>query len=616
MSEMSDSREVYDSKPNRFFAVFIYTILLIIVIAITWAYFGEIDIVVKSEAIIRPNSQVSTTINTIAGNLDIVNIADGDQVCEGDTLYIINHDDLDTKLGLYEEKKSTIESNLSLLDKYKTSIENEENLLACEGEEEEYYHKYITYMIQIKSLQHSATYNEDERITSLESVKRQIIDYESQLTFLNRLKQSIKQGKNKFNQTGEELTYFNQYVKYNNDYESVKATYESERQKIELSTNEDSTVNSYNYYKDMRKQLKMLKSSVTNGKSMFDSESIYSSQYEQYCNKVKELQATYDQAKANYEAYEALAGLSVTEWEVETAYNDMNTAERNLENYKLSFLESLNTNLQETETKIQELKLQKSSILSKKDLLRQNEEKCKTAIKAFQTNYMVELDSKIDAIETNLDTLYTNKKSLELKEKETLYIDDENSAILSYRNSELQSITENIRALNDQLDEVQASIESLLSQQEDCIVKAQMTGVVNTNIELVKGDYLSSGIQVLSILPEDSSMYKAYIYVSNKDIGKLEVGMDVKFNVYAYPNTDYGYLTGCIKKISEDLKVDNSNSTSYYLVEASLDSVEMVDDQGDSAQLKSGMACNAKIITDRESILKFVLDKLNLWIFE
>ena len=60
MSEMSDSREVYDSKPNRFFAVFIYTILLILVIAIAWSYFGKIDIVVKSEAIIRPNSQIST----------------------------------------------------------------------------------------------------------------------------------------------------------------------------------------------------------------------------------------------------------------------------------------------------------------------------------------------------------------------------------------------------------------------------------------------------------------------------------------------------------------------------------------------------------------------------
>lgn len=616
MSEISDSREVYDSKPNHLFAIFIYTILLIIVLAITWAYFGKIDIVVKSEAIIRPNSQISTVVNTVGGNLDTVNIDDGDQVREGDVLYIINHDDVDTELNFYEEKKNTIENNIALLNKYKASIENEENLLSCEGEEEEYYHKFITYMIQVESLKHNATYSEDERLINLTSVKEQITDYESELTYLERLKQSVKQGKNQFNQTSEELSYYNQFEKYLYDYESLKTSYETEEQEIELSTNEDSVVNSYNYYKDMRKQLKKLKSSINKGKSVFEEENIYSSQYEQYCNKIEELQSAYDQANANYETYEALAGLSVTDWEVETAYNDMVTAERNLKNYKLSFAESVETNLNETETKLQELKLQKSGTLSKEELLQQNEEKCSAALAAYQTNYMVELDTKIDSIEANLDTLYSNKESLELKADETLYIDDEEASLLSYQNSELQSITENIRTLNSQLDEVQASIDSLLSQQEDCIVKAQMTGVVNSYVELVKGDYLSSGTQVLSILPEESSMYKAYIYVSNEDIGKLEVGMDVKFNVYAYPNTDYGYLTGEITKISEDLKVDSSSSTSYYLVEAALDSVEMIDENGDSVQLKSGMACNAKIITERESILKYLLDKLNLWIFE
>ena len=131
MSEMSDSREVYDSKPNRFFAIFIYTILLILVIAIAWSYFGRIDIVVKSEAIIRPNSQISTIINTVAGNLEEVNIADGNQVSEGDILYRINHEDVDTKLNFYEEQKRTIEKSIALLSKYKSSIEQEENLLIC-----------------------------------------------------------------------------------------------------------------------------------------------------------------------------------------------------------------------------------------------------------------------------------------------------------------------------------------------------------------------------------------------------------------------------------------------------------------------------------------------------
>lgn len=49
INEMSDSREVYDSKPSSIFAIFIYTILGIITVALIWTYFGRIDIVIKSK---------------------------------------------------------------------------------------------------------------------------------------------------------------------------------------------------------------------------------------------------------------------------------------------------------------------------------------------------------------------------------------------------------------------------------------------------------------------------------------------------------------------------------------------------------------------------------------
>lgn len=58
MNEMSDSRELYESRPNPWFSVLIYTILTIVIVAVIWAYFGRIDVVVKSDGIIRPNSQV------------------------------------------------------------------------------------------------------------------------------------------------------------------------------------------------------------------------------------------------------------------------------------------------------------------------------------------------------------------------------------------------------------------------------------------------------------------------------------------------------------------------------------------------------------------------------
>ena len=61
-NEMSNSREVYDSKPNIFFTIFIYTILALFVVAFRWMYFGRIDVVVKSEGMLRPNNQVATVM--------------------------------------------------------------------------------------------------------------------------------------------------------------------------------------------------------------------------------------------------------------------------------------------------------------------------------------------------------------------------------------------------------------------------------------------------------------------------------------------------------------------------------------------------------------------------
>ena len=124
INEMSDSREVYDSKPNPAFAIFIYTILGIIAVALIWTYFGRIDIVIKSDGILRPNSQVATVLNTYSGTLEKVFINDGSFVNEGDTLYIIEHDNLLAELDYYNEQLIDTDNTLNMLNKYKKSVED------------------------------------------------------------------------------------------------------------------------------------------------------------------------------------------------------------------------------------------------------------------------------------------------------------------------------------------------------------------------------------------------------------------------------------------------------------------------------------------------------------
>ena len=85
--------------------------------------FRRIDIVVKSEGILRPNSQWQQ-FNTYGGTLDKVFINDGSLVNEGDILYIIEHDNLLTELDYYNEYLIDTDNTLAMLNKYKNSVED------------------------------------------------------------------------------------------------------------------------------------------------------------------------------------------------------------------------------------------------------------------------------------------------------------------------------------------------------------------------------------------------------------------------------------------------------------------------------------------------------------
>ena len=104
MSEMSDSREIYDSRPNRALPVFLYTCLALLITAVVWMCFGKIDIAVNASGMLRPEEAVGTVVNTVGGDVLSVCVEDGSVVEEGELLYIISHEELLAQKAFYEEK--------------------------------------------------------------------------------------------------------------------------------------------------------------------------------------------------------------------------------------------------------------------------------------------------------------------------------------------------------------------------------------------------------------------------------------------------------------------------------------------------------------------------------
>lgn len=166
---------------------------------------------------------------------------------------------------------------------------------------------------------------------------------------------------------------------------------------------------------------------------------------------------------------------------------------------------------------------------------------------------------------------------------------------------------------NELINEVRYQLSAIERSIEKCYVKSPCEGVVNMLQEPVVGNKLATGAEVCSILPPEENGYKCMIYVNNADVGGLEPGMKVKFNVFSYPNAQYGYVYGTITKISNDIRVDAQSGMAYYLAEASVDAEGFVDEKGAPILLKAGMACEAKVITGEEKIITYVLKKLNLF---
>jgi multidrug efflux pump subunit AcrA (membrane-fusion protein) len=617
IQEMSDSREVYESKPNIFFTLFIYFILGMLIIALIWMYFGRIDVVVKSEGMLRPNNQVATVVNTYGGTLETVNIEDGSSVQEGDTLYIVEHWDLLTEFEYYEEQLSETDRNLDFLNKYKQSVEDGINYFAETSDEEEYFLKYQGYAINYGLMENDFLYSDKERELNLNTISDQLDFLKSKLIYIDTLKQAINQNKNQFENSGKEQEYYNLFLKYQSDYDSLTVQYNNAKVEIDNSTTEEGLVNSLGYYTGVLEGLKQLKASVLKGKSLFKASGSYSLQYEDFVNKKSDLTITYEQAKENYGVNKELEGLAVTEWEVQQSKVAMEEADRATDAYEVNYLANISSNIIEVEKSIKEITLSKENTISKDKLYEKNDKDKLAALDNYKLKYIVELDNSMASLTENITSLEANKSNLELQDEKTFLVKEEDcreANLVEYKNNELRTAISNINTYSDKKSELQANIDKINSQIDGAIVKATKTGVVNSYIELVEGDILSNGTEVLTIIPEEDKEYKASIYVSNEDIGKLGTGMKAKFNVYALPNSEYGYLTGTVTNISKDLKVDPKSGSGYYLVEAEVDNKAFYDSQGNKALLKAGMACQAQLITENKRILTYVLEKIDLWI--
>lgn len=472
MREISDSTEAYAAKPHKIFVIFIYTILGMLAVALIWAYFWKLDIVVKSNGIFKIQDSANVISVETGGRVVAVYMQEGIYVNEGDTLLTIDHEKEDEQLEIYTEMLSETEERLSMLEGYQDYL--------------------------------------DDKIQELEAFKE------------NRFYQeyAARAGIITANKDAGERTKDNQIMQYE---QNIKSTEES-----------------IAYYQNQKEEYSQAVRCIKEKNNTFSEEdTYYYSLIDSYLMSCKTINEKYADSDGN-----------ITE--------DGKKALNSLEMEQITALQ-------------QQIATVEGTLLT--------------------------LKGNLDTAETQLAV---TKNGTEGYTKETTVLTEKNavSTELSGYEAKKKEYEENIK-----------SIESSIKK---CEIQAQSSGYVSILTQTEAGQYIQSGTGICEIIPKGTNSYYAEVYVSNQDMGMIAEGQKVKLEIAAYPSSEYGMLEGVIDTVSKDIKADNSTGSAYYLVRVRCDKTELYNKEGKAVTVINGMACQAKIITDEQSVLRYVLDKIDL----
>ena len=168
-------------------------------------------------------------------------------------------------------------------------------------------------------------------------------------------------------------------------------------------------------------------------------------------------------------------------------------------------------------------------------------------------------------------------------------------------------------SLQQQLNSSKKSIESKIAELNRYIknstIYAPISGRITESLKLNIGDYILTGEEILKIVPESSTTLKASLLIDPAFIARVKVGNSVKIRFLGLPPSRYGQIETNISLIPPD--VDISTGTPIFIAEAPIPKDFLVSSDGQIANLIPGITAEAKISTEKTTVMKMLLRKLD-----
>ena len=543
MKDISDSTEVYESKPNRFLIYTIYLILIILVVAVLWMRLFKIDVVVKSNGIFKGSNAVYEISSDVTGSVKETNIQDGQYVKEGDILYVLTIDELSDTILRYQNELEAAQARIKILSAYEKSLDGDKTELET-LDDNPYYEEFVN---RRKLLYANVDLNES--------------DTEGQVTLYQGNVDSISGTIAKYNEKIEKLNVVKQCITArNNTFDASEGIYYSMI---------SSYLASYNYTAL------------------------------QYDNQINEHQRQIDEYEEQMKKAEAEASI-----EDNTVTEEETVSDNGISTETISVVAST----ENTTANIEELKKQRDALITAQDSAKKEKTR---ALRNLELQQITTIEQQIAGYNDTILSLETNLASAKLQLEAINSADNETKESVAIL-TEKGNVAAEILNYEDKVKECETYLKSYDIQNDNCVIKANVSGYFYIAQDLKTGSFVQEGTTIGTIYPETESKYYAEIYVENTDIAQIREGQDVKFEIAAYPSSEYGYFKGTVENIAKNISVDQSTGYSYYLVRVKCDNMTLKGKNGEEATLMNGMACQAKIVIDEKNVLTYFGEKIDL----
>ena len=248
---------------------------------------------------------------------------------------------------------------------------------------------------------------------------------------------------------------------------------------------------------------------------------------------------------------------------------------------------------------------------------------CDEQIKAYKDKIDLSQNNNVDITEARNELqIYTAERE-KLKNtaimKVTKEIEEDKSKLSqlqvssttgTYKEQYISNLESTISTIQSSIDEVNMNLEVINSQLDAASIKAANDGIVNMISDITVGDFVQSGEEIASIVPENEGNFQVDVYINNQSFGNIKEGQDVMIELASLPSSEYGYIKSNLENISIDAK--NSKDASYYTAICPFDEISLTSKKGEEAEIKNGMIAEVRIISRKVTYFKYLLEKMDI----